>query len=93
METIQETRKMIFELTKAGMDLAGIYILKIYPGMEYYANPEKYGLKVIERENFKSTLCSEYAGHHTEGLTSKQILKEANKLANELFEYYLEQND
>ncbi|MFX1258804.1 MAG: B12-binding domain-containing radical SAM protein [Promethearchaeota archaeon] len=89
--TIQESRKVIFDLTKAGMDICDIRILQIFPGTDYWEDPQKWGLKIPQKENITSinTPWYKYAGHETEELTSEEIIAEANHIRDDLLDFYL----
>ena len=89
-DTLQETKKVIFELTEAGMDVADIRILQIFPGTPYFNEPEKWGLRLIQKGiSEQSTPWDTYAGHATEALSPEEIVAGAEEIRDELYNYYL----
>lgn len=92
-ETVKQTGKVLYDLTKAGMDCADIRILQIYPGSDYYNSPEKWGLKInkrfsIEDRNFGNWGKFEYCSHSTEHMTGEEIMKAAENVRLELLKLY-----
>ena len=89
-KSIQETKDVIFNLTKAGMDVCDVRILQVFPGTPYWENPRKWGLKLIEKEmGAHDSPWDKYAGHETEEMTSDEIVMAANQIKDDLFDYYL----
>jgi radical SAM superfamily enzyme YgiQ (UPF0313 family) len=87
--TIEETRKVIFYLSDLGMDICDVRILQIFPSTPYWEEPEKWGLELIEKDYSKNSPWDKYAGHNTEGMTSNEIVKSANSLKEDLYQYYI----
>ena len=89
-ETLKETKKVILELCAAGMDLADIRILQIFPGTDYFNNPKKWGLKIIEKEiSNQENPWDKVAYHETEELNAKEIIIGAVDIRDALFQHYL----
>ena len=90
-QSVQETKDLIFKLDAAGMDIADIRILQIFPGTPYWNDPNRWGLKIFQREEVSATDSpwDKYAGHETEKMTANQIERAAERLKNELFNHYL----
>jgi len=92
-KTVEQTQKVICDLTKAGMDGTDIRILQIYPGSDYYLNPEKWGLKIHNKFSIGDRDLGnwgrfEYGSHSTEYLTSAEIMEQAENVRLELLKLY-----
>ncbi len=89
-QTLQQTKKVIIDLSKAGMDAADIRILQVFPGTPFFEEPEKWGLKLIRKEiPNQNTPWDTYAGHATEELSPEEIVAGAEEIKEELYRYYL----
>ncbi len=92
-ETVKQTKKVVCDLTKAGMDGSDIRVLQIYPGSDYYNYPEKWGLNIqskfaIGDQDLGNWGKFEYGSHSTEHMTSSEIVEAAENVRLELLKIY-----
>ncbi|HME55331.1 MAG TPA: radical SAM protein [Candidatus Lokiarchaeia archaeon] len=93
-KTIEETKRFILELFKAGMDIADVRNLQIFPGTDYYDNAVKWGLFIdggtirLEKGPWQETVS-----HHTSDMSGNQIKAATKAIQSEILEFYKSKPD
>lgn len=88
-DTIEETKKVIMDLTERGLTFSDVRILQIFPGTDYWDNPEEWGLKITQEKAQSEYTWDKHAQHGTESLTAQEIVEGAEEIREKLFQLYL----